>query len=337
MKIAVDAMGGDFGPRVVVEGAISAAREMDVEVLLVGNKDLIREEFGRYGYNGPRLSIVSALESIHMSEGLLSFRRKKRSSIQVGMQLVRDGEADAFVSAGNTAAVVFLATRVLGLIPGIERPGLSILVPTLTGMTLLIDVGANINCTANHLEQFAVMGKNFMEQVYGVKNPRIGLMSVGEEKSKGNPVTKDVYSRLSSSSLNFVGNVEGNDIYSGRTDVIVSDGFTGNVALKTSEGVVGSFIRMAKREITRDLFAKIGYLLMKRNLKRVIKKMDYAEHGGAQLLGVNGACVVGHGRSNPVAVKNAIRVAKDFAASGVQAKIAEDISILVSRKRNNTA
>ena len=337
MKIAVDAMGGDFGPRVVVEGAISAARELDVEILLVGNMDLIRTEFGHFGYNGPRLSIISARESIHMSEGLLSFRRKKRSSIQVGMQLVRDGEADAFVSAGNTAAVVFLATRVLGLTPGVDRPGLSILVPTLTGMTLLIDVGANINCTANHLEQFAIMGKNFMEHVYGVKNPRIGLMSVGEEKSKGNPVTKDVYSRLSASSLNFVGNVEGNDIYSGRTDVIVSDGFTGNVALKTSEGVVSSFIRMAKREITRDLFAKLGYLLMKRNLKRVIKKMDYAEHGGAQLLGVNGACVVGHGRSNPVAVKNAIRVAKDFAASGVQAKIAEDISILVSRKRNNTA
>ena len=304
-------------------------------MLLVGNKDLIREEFVRLGYKGPRLSIISARESIHMSEALLSFRRKKRSSIQVGMQLVKDGAADAFVSAGNTAAVVFLATRVLGLTPGVDRPGLSILVPTLTGQTLLIDVGANINCTADHLEQFAVMGKNFMEHVYGVKNPRIGLMSVGEEKGKGSHITKDVYSRLSTSSLNFVGNVEGNDIYSGRADVIVSDGFTGNVALKTSEGVVGSFVRMAKREITRDLFAKIGYLLLKRNLKRVIKKMDYAEHGGAQLLGINGPCVVCHGRSNPVAMKNAIRVARDFVASGVQAKIAEDISHLVVNRQEH--
>jgi glycerol-3-phosphate acyltransferase PlsX len=246
MKIAVDAMGGDYGPRVVVEGAIHASREYGVEVLLVGIEDLIKKEFDRLPHANARISIINASESILMSEGLLSFRRKKRSSIQIGTQLVKEREADAFVSNGNTAAVVYISKKVLGALDGVERPALSLLVPTLSGLSLLIDVGANANCQPQHLFQFAVMGKTFMENILSLTDPRIGLMSIGEEKTKGNDLTKEAYNRLETAPLNFIGNVEGKDIFSGRADVIVSDGFTGNVALKVTEGVVEHFSRIAR-------------------------------------------------------------------------------------------
>jgi glycerol-3-phosphate acyltransferase PlsX len=256
-----------------------------------------------------------------MSEGLLSFRRKEKSSIRIGTQLVKDREADAFVSAGNTAAVVYISKKVLGALQGIERPALSLLVPTLKGLTLLIDVGANINCKPVHLEQFALMGKVFMENVLGQENPKVALMSIGEERGKGNDLTKEVYQRLSSSALNFVGNVEGKDIYSGQADVIVSDGFTGNIALKVSEGVVETFFYMVRKEIMKNFFAKIGFALMKRNMRKIYQRIDYSEYGGAHLLGLDGVCIVGHGRSNPHAVSNAVRMAKDFVAQRVQEKI----------------
>jgi len=195
---------------------------------------------------------------------------------------------------------------------GVDRPALSLLVPAITGPTLLIDVGANVNCQPHHLIQFAIMGRIFMESVMGRKKPRIALMSVGEEGTKGNDLTKEVHSRLMASSMNFIGNVEGKDIYSGKADVIVSDGFTGNIALKVSEGVVDTMVHMARTEIMKNLFAKIGFLMMKRHLKKLYKRVDYSEYGGAQLLGINGVCIIGHGRSNPVAVKNAIRTARDF-------------------------
>jgi len=325
MKIAVDAMGGDYGPNVVVEGAVYASREFNVEVLLVGVEDLIKREFDRIDHSNSRVTIINAAESIHMSEGLLSFRRKKRSSIQVGTQLVKEREADAFVSNGNTAAVVYISKRVLGALEGVERPALSLLVPTLSGLSLLIDVGANANCQPHHLFQFAVMGKTFMENILSMESPRIGLMSIGEERSKGNDLTKETYSRLEAAPLNFIGNVEGKDIFSGKADVIVSDGFTGNVALKVTEGVVENFSRIARMEIMQNIFAKIGFFLMKRNIKKLYKRMDYAEYGGAHLLGVNGVCIIGHGRSNPVAVKNAMRVAKDFVVNRVQDKIRNEI------------
>ena len=207
-----------------------------------------------------------------------------------------------------------------------NKPALSLLVPTLKGMTLLLDVGANANCTAEDLEQFAVMGRIFMQQIMGLQNPSIGLMSIGEEKSKGNDLTKEAFGRLQASSLNFIGNVEGKDIYSGRADVIVSDGFTGNVALKVSEGVVETLFSMAQREITKNFFAKIGFLLMKRHLKRLYKQVDYSEYGGAQLLGINGVCIIGHGRSSPNAVRNAVRLARDFVANHVQDRIREEIA-----------
>jgi len=251
--------------------------------------------------------------------------KRKRPS-KWGHSLVKEKKADAFVTTGNTAAVVYLSKKIIGALSGVERPGLSLLVPTLGGMTLLIDVGANVNCTPKHLEQFAIMGKIFMENVLGLKNPRIGLMSVGEEQTKGNDLTKLVSKRLSASSMNFIGNVEGKDIYSGNADVIVSDGFTGNVALKASEGMIDTLLRLARREIMGNLFAKLGYLLMKRNLKKLYKRVDYSEYGGAHLLGLNGVCIIGHGRSNPVAVKNAVRLAKDYVIGQVQAKIEKEIT-----------
>lgn len=326
MKVAVDAMGGDYGPRVVVEGALSAAREWDIEVLLVGVKELIKKEFERLDHSNLKVTIVNASEYIGMGEGIWTLRRKKKTSIQVGTQLVKEKKADAFVTTGNTAAVVYLSKKIIGALSGVERPGLSLLIPTLGGMTLLIDVGANVNCTPKHLEQFAIMGKIFMENVLGLKNPRIGLMSVGEEQTKGNDLTKLVSKRLSASSMNFIGNVEGKDIYSGNADVIVSDGFTGNVALKASEGMIDTLLRLARREIMGNLFAKLGYLLMKRNLKKLYKRVDYSEYGGAHLLGLNGVCIIGHGRSNPVAVKNAVRLAKDYVIGQVQAKIEKEIT-----------
>jgi glycerol-3-phosphate acyltransferase PlsX len=327
MKVAVDAMGGDFGPKVTVEGALNASRELDIEVLLVGVEHLIKKEFDKLNHDNTRITIIDAAESIGMSEGLLSFRRKKRSSIRVGTQLVKENKAAAFVSTGNTAAVVYLSKKVMGALKGVDRPALSLLVPTLTSLTLLIDVGANVNCRPHHLEQFAVMGRIFMESIMGIKEPRIGLMSIGEEKTKGNDLTKEVHKRLSASSMNFVGNVEGKDIYSGKADVIVSDGFTGNIALKVSEGAVDTLFNFARTEIMKNFWAKIGFFLMKRNLKKLYKRVHYTEYGGAQLLGINGVCIIGHGRSNAVAVKNAIKLAKDFVDNRVQDRIQQEISL----------
>ncbi len=333
MKVAVDAMGGDFGPKVTVEGAVKAAKEYKIEVQLVGVEDLIKKEFEKYNHARSNVTIINATEAIGMGEGLLSFRKKKKSSIRVGAQLVKDGEADAFVSMGNTAAVVFISMSILGALKGVEKPALSLLVPNLNGLTLLIDVGANVNCRPHHLEQFAVMGHTFMGSVLGIKKPRIGLMSVGEEEVKGNELTKEAFERLQNSPLNFIGNVEGKDMYSGKADVIVSDGFTGNVALKVSEGMAETFFYMARTEIMKNFFAKIGFFLMKRNLKKVYKKVDYTEYGGAQLLGVNGVCIIGHGRSNSNAVKNAVGMAKDFVANKVQEKIQSEIAELSHRLR----
>lgn len=328
MKVAVDAMGGDFGPKVTVEGAVKASQELNIEILLVGSETHVRREFDRLDSSNANVTLVNASEEISMSEGILSFRKKKKSSIRIGAQLLKEGKADAFVSTGNTAAIVYISNKVLGALKGVERPALSLLVPTLSGPTLLIDVGANVNCQPHHLEQFAVMGRIFMESIMGLKEPRIALMSVGEERTKGNDLTKEVYALLMESSMNFIGNVEGKDIYSGKADVIVSDGFTGNIALKVSEGVVDTMFNMARTEIMKNLFAKIGFLLMKRNLKKLYKKVDYSEYGGAQLLGINGVCIIGHGRSSVVAVKNAIKMAKDFVKNKVQEKIQAEISPL---------
>jgi glycerol-3-phosphate acyltransferase PlsX len=325
MRIAVDAMGGDLGTKATVPGSLAAAEDFGVEILLVGLESAVRRELARQPSASSRVTVVNAPEAIGMGEGLLAFRKKKASSIRVGAQLVRDGAADAFVSMGNTGAVVYISRDVLGALKGVDRPALALLVPGVEGQTLLLDVGANANCQPHNLVQFALMGKIFMEAVVGVPDPRIGLMSIGEEKGKGNDLVKEVFDRLQSAPLRFIGNVEGKDLFSGAADVVVSDGFTGNVALKASEGVVQSVMSMARHEITKDIFAKLGYLLMKRHLKKLYKKIDYSEYGGAQLLGVNGVCIIGHGRSNPTAVRNAIGLARQFVANGVQEKIQAEI------------
>ena len=326
MKVAVDAMGGDFGPRVTVEGALKASREYKIETLLVGIEDLIKKEYERLDHSKAKVTIINASEAIGMGEGMLSFRKKKKSSIRIGAELVKKGEAEAFVSTGNTGAVVYLSKKILGALKGVEKPALSLLVPNLKGLTLLIDVGANVNCRPHHLEQFGMMGHIFMESVLGLKNPRIGLMSIGEEDSKGNELTKEAFKKLQASPLNFIGNIEGKDMYSGKADIIVSDGFTGNVALKVSEGAVETFFYMARTELMKNFFSKIGLFLMKRHLKKIFKKIDYAEYGGAQLLGINGVCIIGHGRSTPNAVMNAVGLAKDFVQNKVQEKIQKGIA-----------
>ena len=325
MRVALDAMGGDFGPKVTVEGAVLASKELKVEILLVGKESIIKDELKQFDLSHVQVSVVDAADAIGMGEGLLSFRRKKRSSILVGTQLVKESMADAFVSTGNTGAVVYISRKVLGALEGVERPALSLLVPSLGGPTLLIDVGANVNCQPQHLLQFAVMGRIFMESVMDIPDPKIALMSVGEEQGKGNDLTKQVYEKLAASSMNFIGNVEGKDIYSGIADVIVSDGFTGNVALKVTEGVVDNFSQLARNEIMKNFFAKLGFILMKRNLKKIYKKVDYVEYGGAQLLGLNGVCIIGHGRSSPKAIKNAVKLAKDFVKGQVLEKIRNEI------------
>ncbi len=325
MRIAVDAMGGDFGPKATVPGAMQAAEDFGVDILLVGLESVIHREVDRTGLKKSRTTVIDAPEAIGMGESVLAFRKKKASSIRVGAQLVKDGRAEAFVSMGNTGAVVYVSRDVLGSLKGVDRPALALLVPGVEGQTLLLDVGANANCQPHNLVQFAVMGKIFMEAVVGLKNPRVGLMSIGEEKGKGNDLVREAFDRLQEAPLHFIGNVEGKDLFSGVADVIVSDGFTGNVALKVSEGVVQSVLSMARHEITKSIFAKLGYLLMKRHLKKIYKKVDYSEYGGAQLLGVNGVCIIGHGRSNPAAVRNAVLRAREFVVNRVQDKIQAEI------------
>jgi len=325
MRIAVDAMGGDFGPRVTVAGALQAADDFRVEILLVGVEDLVKEEFDRRPRPRARVTIVDAPEAIGMGEGIFSFRKKARSSIRVGAQLLKEGDADAFVSTGNTAAVVYISRKVLGAMDGVDKPALALLVSSLQGLTLLIDVGANANCRPQDLKQFAVMGRAFMESALGRPDPRIGLMSIGEEAGKGNDLTKEAFRLLASAPVRFIGNIEGKDLFSGKADVIVSDGFTGNVALKVSEGVVETLLSMGRHEVMKNLLAKIGLFLMKRNLKKIYKKLDYSEYGGALLLGLRGVCIIGHGRSNPNAVRNAVRLARDFVANRVQDRIRAEL------------
>jgi len=326
MRVAVDAMGGDFGPKVIIEGAVRAAHDFQVDIFLVGAEEVIKREFKKPAFSSSRVTIVNASEAIGMGEGLFSAGRKRMSSIRVGTQLVKDGEAEAFVSTGNTAAIVYISRKILGALKGVDRPALALLVPTIKGMTLLIDVGANVDCQPHHLEQFAIMGQIFMENILGLSNLRIGLMSIGEERIKGNDLTREAFKRLWAAPLNFIGNVEGKDIYSGKADVIVCDGFTGNVALKVSEGVIEAFFNMARTEVMKNIFSKIGFFLMKRNVKRLYKKIDYSEYGGAHLLGLRGVCVIGHGRSNAKAVKNAIGLASEFVSKKVQGKIQDEMA-----------
>jgi glycerol-3-phosphate acyltransferase PlsX len=267
-----------------------------------------------------------------MKEQFFSYwRKREKTSIKKALDLIKDGKADAMVSAGNTGAVMSISKNVLGPLEKVERPALAISVPTLKGTSLMMDVGANVDSKPKNLIQFALMGKVLLENVYGIKNPSVGLMSVGEEEVKGNELTKKTHNIIKNiKSINFTGNVEGRDVYIGDTDIIVTDGFTGNVTLKVTEGVIEVMISMLKREIMTSLFSKIGFFFLQRSFKIIKKKLDYAETGGALLLGVNGIVIIGHGGSNAKAIKNAVKLAGNFIEKDVLSKISKEITELQS-------
>lgn len=330
-RVAVDALGGDHGPRVVIEGAVAAARELGLEVLLVGPQAIVAEELRRADGTALPIRLVDAPEAIGMGEKVSRQVLKKRSSIQVAVEQVRDGQADAFFSAGNTAACWTIAKLMLGTLEEVDRPALAAVVPHPEGRTVLIDVGANADCKARNLEEFAVMGKVYTSALFHTANPRVGLMSMGEEETKGNELTKEVHEVLKESTLNFIGNVEGHDLFTGRVDVIVMDGFTGNVALKASETLAESLMHLIKEELERKPLRKFGALLARGAFAAVKRRIDPSEYGGAPLLGVKGCCVIGHGRSNALAIKHGIRTAAEFFSSGVNARIEAELRSLGTR------
>jgi glycerol-3-phosphate acyltransferase PlsX len=310
MKIALDAMGGDAAPETTVAGAIRAARDFPVEIVLVGQRDSIEQQLSRYSRRPKNLSIVHAPEVIGMDESpAASIRRKRESSITIGVELLKDRKVDALVSAGNTGAVVSASTLLVGLLPGIERPGIAILLPGVKGDTLLIDVGANIDPKPLHLLQYALMGEAYMRYVLGKPRPTVGLLNVGEEESKGTGFMKETYGLLEGSGVNFVGNVEGHDIFTGEVDVIVCDGFAGNVALKTAESLANAINVLLKRSLAMSPITRMGAWFARDAFRKLRKEIDYAEHGGAPLLGVDGVSIIAHGASSGKAIKNAIRVA----------------------------
>jgi phosphate acyltransferase len=326
--IALDAMGGDHAPRAEVEGAILAVREFDVRVLLVGIEAVVRHELSRHRYRGQAIDIVNSTEVITMRDSpSQAFRRKKDSSLHVAAKLVRDGKAEAVVSAGNTGAVMTVARFVLGTLPSVDRPALAAAFPNMKEkVSVILDVGANVDSKAVQIEQFAVMGEIYYRTIFGVRRPRVALLSIGEEEMKGNELTRESFNRLKNTSLNFVGNVEGRDVFRGDVDVIVCDGFIGNIALKISEGLVEHIGGMLKRAIKSSLRSQLGYALSKRAFDDFRKRTDYSEYGGAPLLGVRGITIIGHGRSNANAIKNAIRVAAELCRSRVNEKIEQELS-----------
>lgn len=311
IRIALDAMGGDYAPAVVVEGAVEAARELGVEVALVGPEQTIRAELGKHQTSGLNLTIVHAEEVVAMEEhAAATVRQKPNSSIAVGIKLVKSGEAAGFVSAGHSGAVMAGALFGLGRIQGVERPAIGTIFPTTTGRCFVIDIGANADCKPEYLLQFAIMGSLFAERIMGIDRPRVGILSNGEEETKGNALVQATHPLLRASKLNFVGNVEGKDIPHGLADVVVTDGFSGNVVIKLGEGVGSTLFDLLKKELSAKFHYKLAALVLKPAFRRVAKKLDYAEYGGANLLGVNGPVVIAHGRSNARAIRNALRVAK---------------------------
>ena len=319
MKIAVDAMGGDFAPRNIVEGAVLAAREHGVPVVLVGEEKAVRQEAARYpGSDSLPLTFVHASEVVGMDESPLTpIRKKKDSSIKVAFDLLKRGEASAVVSAGNSGAVLATAIFVLEKLAGVDRPAIGTMFPTLKGSTLLLDAGANVDCKPFHLVQFAVMGDAYAKYILKKDKPVVGLLSNGEEESKGNELIRETNAILKQSSIGYIGPVEGRDIFNGRADVVICDGFVGNAALKICEGLAEAIGAMIREKLEASLKAKIAYLLARDMVNGVKKKLDYSEYGGAPLLGVNGVVIIGHGRSSAKAIKNAVRLAHEFAQVGL--------------------
>jgi len=329
MRIVVDAMGGDRAPAVVVDGAVQAARDLGLEIVLVGRRAAIDAELARYDTAGLPLTVLNASQVIEMDEHpAAAVKAKKDSSMVVGMQLVRQREVDAFFTAGNSGGALAAALFRLGRIRGIKRPALSTIFPSQTpqGYCFLLDIGANADCKPEYLLQFGVMGAAYAERVLGVPNPRVAVVSNGEEEGKGNQLVQETVPLFRSSSLNFVGNAEGKDLPRGLADVVVTDGFTGNVIIKLAEGVSKFLLETIKEEITSSNVSKVGALLAKPAFDAVQRRLDYREYGGAPLLGVDGAVIVGHGRSDAKAVRNGIRLAAQTVENGVLEAIKQGIA-----------
>lgn len=326
MKIAVDAMGGDYGPEVVVKGAVEAASE-GTAVVLVGDGERVKSELGKYETTGLDLTVRHSTEVVAMDESpAQAIRKKKDSSIRVCFDLVKAGEASAVVSAGNSGAAMAAGMFVLKRLGGVDRPSIAVSVPTVKEPAVLLDAGGNVDCKPIHLVQFAIMGDVYARYVLKKTNPTVGLLSNATEESKGNELTRLTNELLKKTSLNYVGCVEGKEIYKGDLDVIVSDGFVGNVVLKLSEGLVVAVVKMLKDEIMASIPAKIGYLLSRGAFDKLKKKMDYAEYGGAPLLGINGICIISHGASTHKAIKNAVFRAARYVSAGVNEHLAEELA-----------
>jgi glycerol-3-phosphate acyltransferase PlsX len=329
INIALDAMGADKAPEPEIRGAILACRTLPVHVHLVGQQERIRPLLHEYldGEHLP-ISIVHASEHIGMNEKAASAVRSKRdSSMRVGLRLVRDKKVAGFFTAGNTGAGMATAKMVLGALPGVDRPALAVVVPTSAGTPcILLDVGANVDCKPQNLEQFAVMGEMYARSVLKISRPRVGLLSIGEEEGKGNELTAETLPLMKQLPINFIGNVEGRDIYNGHADVVVCDGFVGNVALKTSEGLTKLVRDMLKQSLNTTVTAQVGALLSRKAFNAFKKRLDPSEYGGAPLLGVRGVCIIGHGSSNERAIYNGIRVAAEFAQAGINERIEREFA-----------
>jgi len=327
MKIAVDAMGGDHAPQAVVAGAVQAAKEHGVGIILVGIERIIHAELKKHPHaQSLPIAVRNATEVVDMLDSPATvFRRKKDSSIRVANELVKSGEAVAVISAGNSGAAMATSLFVLGKLEGIERPAIATFMPTVKGFCIVLDVGANVDCKPDHLLQFAIMGEVYAKYLLKNPNPCVGLLSIGEEVTKGNELTKEAFKLLSETSLNFIGNVEGRDVMSGKADVVVCDGFIGNVVLKVSEAVAETIGLMIRENIGDNVLKKLGYILMRPTFRALKRRIDYAEYGGAPLIGINGISIISHGRSSDRAIKNAIRVAAEIARSEVNRHIHDDI------------
>lgn len=325
--IAVDAMGGDFGPSIIVPGAIEASRLHDLHILLVGDTPRVEEELSRLKLDKVHYDIVHASDVVHMNEKPSDIlRRKKDASIQVACRLVKDGAADAVISAGHSGATVACGMFIVGRLPGVERPALSALLPTEKNPVVVLDAGANVDCRPYHLFQFGLMGDAFARDLLGYASPRVSLLSIGEEEGKGNCQVKEAYELLKmAQNLNFIGNSEGRDIFTGDVDVVVCDGFVGNVVVKMSEGLASSLVRMLKRVFTSGLMPSLGGLLAKSAFKNFARTIDYAEYGGAPLLGLRGLAIICHGRSNSTAMTNAIKMGGTFVRKQTNSRLAETI------------
>lgn len=332
MRIAIDAMGGDDGPEAIVGGALVAARHLQIGLLLIGDRSLLERELTRYpGVSSLDLHILDTAESIGMEEtATAALRRKPRASIRVAAEAVRAGEADAMFSAGHTGASVLAALNAFGRLSGVDRPALATIVPTRRQPAVLLDSGATVACRPHHLVQFAVMGSAYARIILGCHTPRVGLLSIGEEENKGNELTLQAHQLLKAAPIAFAGNVEGQHVYAGDVDVIVCDGFTGNVTLKISEGLGDTVQALLHDELSSTFGTRVGYLLSRQAFRRFRKRLDPSEYGGAPLLGVNGLCVIGHGRSSAKAVRNAVAMTARLVSQGLTSQLQRELESVLS-------